>query len=87
MTQINPGTAATLAHNTLTAQINAIIAGASGATKSQSESLLALLDSNMQMIVDASNSQVDEIDLLIDTLHVRDSELDKAVANEVLLSK
>ena len=42
MTQINPGTAATLAHNTLTAQINAIIAGASGATKLQAESLLAL---------------------------------------------
>lgn len=59
MTKINPGTAATLAHNTLTAQINAIIAGASGATKSQAESLLALVYSNMQLIIDASNHQVD----------------------------
>ena len=87
MTQINPGTAATLEHNTLTAQINAIIAGASGATKSQAESLLALVDSNMQLIIEASNAQVDEIDFLVDTLHVRDGELDKAVANEVILSK
>ena len=75
MTQINPGTAATLAHNTLTAQINAIIAGASGATKSQAESLLALVDSNMQLIIDASNHQVDEINDLIDELEKRDTEL------------
>ena len=75
MTQINPGTAATLAHNTLTAQINAIIAGASGATKSQAESLLALVDSNMQLIIDASNHQVDELNELIDELEKRDSEL------------
>ena len=87
MTKINPGTAATLAHNTLTAQINAIIAGASGAIKLQAESLLALVDSNMQLIIEASNAQVDEIDFLVDTLHVRDGELDKAVANEVILSK
>ena len=75
MTQINPGTAATLAHNTLTAQINAIIAGASGATKSQAESLLSLVDSNMQLIIDSSNNQVDEINGLIDELEKRDSEL------------
>ena len=68
MTKINPGTAATLAHNTLTAQINAIIAGASGATKSQAESLLTLVDSNMQLIIDSSNHQVDELNELIDEL-------------------
>ena len=78
MTQINPGTAATLAHNTLTAQINAIIAGASGATKSQAESLLALVDSNMQLIIDSSNHQVDELNELIDELEKRDTELAKS---------
>lgn len=80
MTQINPGTAATLAHNTLTAQISAIIAGASGATKSQAESLLALVDSNMQLIIDSSNHQVDELNELIDELEKRDSELAKSQA-------
>ena len=80
MTQINPGTAATLAHNTLTAQINAIIAGAAGATKSQAESLLALVDSNMQLIIDASNHQVDELNELIYELEARDSELAKSQA-------
>ena len=81
MTQINPGTAATLAHNTLTAQINAIIAGASGATKSQAESLLALVDSNMQLIIEASNHQVDEVNCLIDELEQRDAELARSQAD------
>ena len=85
--RLEPGAAASLALNTLSAQIDALINCTSGAAKMQAESLIVLLNSNMQLIIEASNAQVDEIDFLVDTLHVRDGELDKAVANEVILSK
>ena len=85
--ELNPGSAATLAHKTLSSQLEAIIAGASGVTKAQAESLAVLLDSNMQLIVEASNAQVDETNALIDELEQRDAELSKAQGEAVRLAK
>jgi len=85
--ELNPGSAATLAHKTLSSQLEAIIAGASGVTKAQAESLAVLLDSNMQLIVEASNRQVDEENGLIDELEQRDAELSKAQVEAVRLAK
>ena len=76
--RLEPGAAASLALNTLSAQINALINCATGAAKMQAESLLTLLNSNMTMIVDAANDQVDEINELIDQLEQRDAELNAA---------
>ena len=73
--RLEPGAAASLALNTLSAQINTLINCATGAAKMQAESLLTLLNSNMTMIVDAANDQVDEINELIDQLEQRDSSL------------
>ncbi len=75
--RLEPGAAASLALNTLSAQINALINCTTGAAKMQAESLLTLLNSNMTMIVDAANDQVDEINALIDQLEQRDAELEQ----------
>lgn len=76
--RLEPGAAASLALNTLSAQINALINCATGAAKAQAESLMILLNSNMAMIIDAANDQVDEINELIDQLEQRDAELNSA---------
>lgn len=75
--RLEPGAAASLALNTLSAQINALINCTTGAAKMQADSLLTLLNSNMTMIVDAANDQVDEINALIDQLEQRDAELEQ----------
>ena len=62
MEQLNPGTAAHLALNTLSSQINALINITTGAVQSQMQSLASMLASNIDMIVEASNNQVDEIE-------------------------
>ena len=76
--RLEPGAAASLALNTLSAQVTAIINAASGAAKVQAESLLTLLNSNMAMILEAANDQVDEMNNLIDQLEQRDAELNAA---------
>ena len=73
--RLEPGAAASLALNTLSAQVTAIINAASGAAKVQAESLMTLLNSNIGMIIEAANDQVDEINELIDQLEQRDSSL------------
>jgi len=73
--RLEPGAAALLALNTLSAQVTAIINAASGAAKVQAESLMTLLNSNIGMIIEAANDQVDEINELIDQLEQRDSSL------------
>ena len=75
--QITAGQAATLAHGTLSAQINTLISIASWQIKAQLESLSAILDTNVKMIVDASNWQIDEFNTLCDTLEARDKEIDQ----------
>ena len=78
--RLEPGAAASLALNTLSAQVTAIINAASGAAKVQAESLMTLLNSNIGMIIEAANDQVDEINELIDQLEQRDSSLLKQSA-------
>ena len=73
--RLEPGAATSLALNTLTAQVNALINCTAGAAKLQAEGLLVLLNSNMTMISEASNDQVDELNSLIDELESRDLEL------------
>ena len=73
--RLEPGAAASLALNTLSAQVTAIINASSGNAKSQAESLMTLLNSNIGMIIEAANDQVDEINELIDQLEQRDSSL------------
>ena len=73
--RLEPGAAASLALNTLSAQVTAIINAASGAAKVQAESLMTLLNSNIGMIIEAANDQVDEITELIDQLEQRASSL------------
>lgn len=85
--RLEPGTAASLALNTLSSQINSIISFATGTTKEMAESLLTLLNSNMQMIVDASNEQVDEINSLIDAVEARDAELISVKQDATRLAK
>jgi len=74
--QINAGQAATLAHNTLASQINALLNLTSGSVKSQLESLSTMLDSNINMIIEASNAEINKYDALYDELINRDNELD-----------
>ena len=76
--RLEPGAAASLALNTLSAQINALINCSTGAAKMQAESLLTLLNSNMTMILEAANDQVDEMNNLIDQLEKSDAELNAA---------
>ena len=76
--RLEPGAAASLALNTLSAQVTAIINAASGVAKVQAESLMTLLNSNIGMIIEAANDQVDEINELIDQLEQRDAELNAA---------
>jgi hypothetical protein len=85
--RLEPGAAASLALNTLSAQINALINCASGAARMQAESLLTLLNSNMTMIIEAANDQVDEMNNLIDQLEQRDGELFQSQAESVRLAK
>jgi len=85
--RLEPGAAAQLALNTLTAQIQALIASTSGSTKLQAESLQTLLVSNMQLITEASNAQVDDYNAICDELECRDKELQKAQGEAVRLAK
>jgi hypothetical protein len=85
--RLEPGAAASLALNTLSAQINALINCATSAAKMQAESLLTLLNSNMTMILEAANDQVDEMNNLIDQLEQRDAELFKSQGESVRLAK
>ena len=85
--RLEPGAAASLALNTLSAQINALINCSTGAAKMQAESLLTLLNSNMTMILEAANDQVDEMNNLIDQLEQRDAELFKSQGESVRLAK
>ncbi|GAA4493646.1 hypothetical protein [Pseudaeromonas paramecii] len=85
--RLEPGAAAQLALNTLTAQIQVLIASTSGSTKLQAESLQTLLVSNMQMITEASNDQVDDYNAICDVLECRDKELQKAQDEAVRLAK
>ena len=75
--QLTPGAAASLAHNSLSSQITALLSITSGSVRAQLESLSVSLASNMDMIIESSNSQVDEIDSLIDQLEARDKEVDE----------
>lgn len=74
--QLTPGAAACLAHNTLLSQISTLLNITAGSVRAQIESLSAMLTSNIDMIIEASNGQVDEIDGLIDQLEARDKEVD-----------
>lgn len=85
--RLEPGAAASLALNTLSAQVTAIINASSGTAKAQAESLLALLNSNMGMIIEASNDQVDELNDLMDQLEQRDDELIKSQREATQLAK
>ena len=73
--RLEPGAAATLAHNTLSAQISALINITTGAAQAQANGLQMLLDSNMAMVVEASNEQADAINTMIDELESRDRDL------------
>lgn len=84
--RLEPGAAATLAHNTLSAQISALINITTGAAQAQANGLQMLLDSNMAMVVEASNEQVDELNSLIDLIEQRDNELSQVKQEAVRLA-
>lgn len=73
--QLNASEATSLAHNTLSSQITALISITSGSVKAQIESLRSILDSNMVMINEAAIAGVDENNTLIELLEARDKEI------------
>jgi myosin heavy subunit len=75
--QLNASEATSLAHNTLSSQITALLSITSGSAKAQIESLQSMLNSNMGVIIEAANNQIDENNSLIDLLEARDKEIDE----------
>lgn len=75
--QLNASEATSLAHNTLSSQITALLSITSGSAKAQIESLQSMLNSNMGVIIEAANNQIDENNSLIDLIETRDKEIDE----------
>lgn len=79
-TKLNPSEATSLALNTLTTQIRAIIQMPDGPAKAAIASFETLLSANLTMISEAANAHIDEFNELIDQLEARDGELDEQIA-------
>ena len=77
-TELNPSEATSLALNTLTSQICAIIQMPDGPAKAAIGSFETLLTANLTMISEAANAHIDQFNALIDELEARDAELDAA---------
>lgn len=74
-TKLNPSEAASLALNTLTSQIRAIIQMPDGPAKAAIGGFETLLTANLKMISEAANEHIDEFNELIDGLYDRDDAL------------
>ena len=74
-TELNPSEATSLALNTLTTQIRAIIQMPDGPAKAAIGSFETLLTANLTMISEAANAHIDEFNGLIDQLEARAADL------------
>ncbi|MGL5219595.1 MAG: hypothetical protein ACRC8G_08975 [Plesiomonas shigelloides] len=74
-TKLNPSEATSLALNTLTSQIRAIIQMPDGPAKAAIGGFETLLNANLAMISEAANEHIDEFNGLIDELEARDAEI------------
>lgn len=83
--RLEPGAAASLALNTLLSQVTALVAMSSGALRLQLESLEQMISSNIAMIGEASDGQVDDYNELSDELTRVYQELDTKQASIINL--
>ncbi|MBV7438935.1 hypothetical protein [Aeromonas sp. sif2416] len=75
-TQLNPSEATSLALNTLSTQLRAILQMPDGPAKAAIASFEILLAANLTMISDAANEHIDEFNALIGELEARDQEIE-----------
>ena len=83
--RLEPGAAASLALNTLLSQVTALVAMSSGALRLQLESLEQIIRSNIAMIEEASDGQVDDYNELSDELTRAYQDLDTKQASIINL--
>ncbi|QNF21613.1 hypothetical protein FT688_20620 [Aeromonas hydrophila] len=75
-TKLNPSEATSLALNTLSTQLRAILQMPDGPAKAAIASFETLLAANLTMISDAANEHIDEFNALISELETRDQEIE-----------